>query len=144
MGINISLVMHHIGVAVQNIAEALPTYEDIFGYRRIAAPIHDPIQEVFVCFLKAAGNDGCLLELVAPAGPGSPVLKILAKGGSTYHICYEVVDLDSTLSKLRDNRFLIISRPVPAAAFDGRRIAWVYTPTRQLIELLESEKEVPH
>ena len=34
---------------------------------------------------------------------------------------------------------VLISPPAPAVAFDGRRIAWVYTPTRQLIELLEEE-----
>jgi hypothetical protein len=30
-----------------------------------------------------------------------------------------------------------VSRPVPAAAFDGRRIVFLLTPQRDLIELVE-------
>ena len=34
---------------------------------------------------------------------------------------------------------MVVSGPVPAVAFGGRQIAWLYTPTRQLFELVEAE-----
>jgi methylmalonyl-CoA/ethylmalonyl-CoA epimerase len=33
----------------------------------------------------------------------------------------------------------MVSDPMPAVAFGGRRIAWLYTPTRQLLELVETD-----
>ncbi|MGH7963890.1 MAG: VOC family protein, partial [Candidatus Binatia bacterium] len=67
----------------------------------------------------------------------SPVSTALAKGIGAYHSCYEVEDLDAALAHVRAKGCLIISQPVPAVAFDGRRIAWFYTPVRQLIEIVE-------
>jgi methylmalonyl-CoA/ethylmalonyl-CoA epimerase len=40
---------------------------------------------------------------------------------------------------MKSKRCLLLGDPVPAVAFGGRRIAWLYTPTRQLVELLEAE-----
>jgi hypothetical protein len=34
---------------------------------------------------------------------------------------------------------MIVSKPVPAVAFQGRRIAWIYTSARQLFELVEAK-----
>jgi methylmalonyl-CoA/ethylmalonyl-CoA epimerase len=34
---------------------------------------------------------------------------------------------------------MIVSPPVPAVAFGGRRIAWIYTRSRQLFELVEAQ-----
>jgi methylmalonyl-CoA/ethylmalonyl-CoA epimerase len=39
---------------------------------------------------------------------------------------------------LRDTGFFLISEPVPAVAFDGRRVAWFRGPDRLLVELVES------
>ena len=36
---------------------------------------------------------------------------------------------------------MIVSKPVPAVAFQGRRIAWIYTSSRQLFELVEAKAE---
>jgi methylmalonyl-CoA/ethylmalonyl-CoA epimerase len=32
---------------------------------------------------------------------------------------------------------VVVSQPAPAIAFEGKRIAWFYTPTRQLMEMVE-------
>jgi methylmalonyl-CoA/ethylmalonyl-CoA epimerase len=86
----------------------------------------------------AANEDGDLpIELVAPAGDDSPVKKLLEKGIGTYHLCYEVDDIGEALEHVRSQGCLVVSEPVSAVAFEGRRIAWFYTPTRQLTELVE-------
>ncbi len=121
--------------------KALKLYEDLFGYRLISGPFDDPIQRVSVCFLGAEGSQDITIELVEPLDAQSPVRKTLEKGGGAYHVCYEVEDLEGTLRKIADMGCIVVSRPAPAVAFGNRRIAWFYTPTRQLIEIVEKSLE---
>lgn len=129
--------MHHVGVAVSSIDLALTVYQDIFGYELQSGPFHDPLQRVNVCFVGRADPEPALIELVEPAAGDSPLSRYLSKGIGTYHLCYETSDLEGTLSHVRSKRCVILTSPAPAVAFNGRRIAWFYTPTQQLIELLE-------
>jgi len=101
--------------------------------------IHDPIQKVYVTFLRTASGNEPQIELVAPAGEGSPVTRFLEKGGGLHHLCYEVGNLELRLEEMRSQGCLPVKRPQPAVAFGGRRIAWVLTREKLLIELLECE-----
>jgi methylmalonyl-CoA/ethylmalonyl-CoA epimerase len=127
----------HIGVVVPSIERAAASYRDIFGYRILSGPVEDPIQKVSVCFLATEQGDDAALELVSPLGEDSPVGKFLANGAGAYHMCYEVLHMENAIAHVRSKGCLVISNPVPATAFGGRRIVWFYTPTRQLIELVE-------
>ena len=46
-------------------------------------------------------------------------------------------DLEQELARARSCGAVITRRPKPAVAFGGRRIAWIYTKNRLLIEYLE-------
>jgi methylmalonyl-CoA/ethylmalonyl-CoA epimerase len=133
----VNLKFKHLGVAVPDLSKALAVYRDVFGYRMLSGPYADPVQKVSVCFLGGATNEP-QIELVAPLTEGSPVQNILKKGGGPYHLCYESDNLDDAMAELVAKGCLIVSEPVPAVAFAGRRIAWLFTPTRQLLELVES------
>jgi len=61
----------------------------------------------------------------------------LSRGGGLHHICYEVDSLDSQVRASRAAGCLVVKNPLPAVAFGGRRIAWVYTPEKLLVEYLE-------
>ena len=88
-------------------------------------------------FLTVAGN-GVLIELVEPTGPDSPVQRFLTeRTGGLHHLCYEVDDADAELGRIRATKGLIVSRPQPAVAFGGRRIAWALTREKVLLEFLE-------
>lgn len=100
----------------------------------------DPIQQVRVTFL-STGADGTLVELVEPAGEKSPVSSFLARGGGLHHLCYEVADLDTHLAHMRTLRSTVVRKPQPAVAFGGRRIAWVYTAEKLLVEFLERPQQ---
>jgi methylmalonyl-CoA/ethylmalonyl-CoA epimerase len=128
---------HHLGVAVRDMQKAIAVHADIFGSQVVSGPFDDPIQCVSVCFLQAEGSSGTMLELVAPLDDTSPVARYLKKGIGAYHMCYEVEDMEKTLEFLYVKGCQLLSGPVPAVAFSGRRIAWVYTPSRELIEILE-------
>lgn len=125
-----------------DIQRALPLYQSLFGYKLLAGPFEDPIQNVSVCFLGDPKSLGRYeIELVAPLTDASPIKNLLSKGGGAYHLCYSVVDLASALAEVKVKGCLVLSEPVPAVAFGMRRIAWFLTPTRQLIELLETDSD---
>jgi methylmalonyl-CoA/ethylmalonyl-CoA epimerase len=127
----------HIGLAVANMEQALKVYRSVFGYTLRSGPFDDPIQKVSVCFLASDRPGDVTLELVAPAGESSPISKFVQKGVCAYHLCYEVDDLNQALNHVRTQGCIVVSEPVPAVAFEGRRIAWFYTPDRQLAELIQ-------
>lgn len=127
----------HIGIAVSNIEDAISIYRDIFGYKVLSGPFNDHIQKVSVCFMGTGGIGDMNIELVAPLGDDSPINNILVKGIGAYHICYEVDSIEEALKDVRAKGCVIVSTPVSAVAFEGRPIAWFYTPTRQLVEIVE-------
>jgi methylmalonyl-CoA/ethylmalonyl-CoA epimerase len=129
----------HVGVAVAELDRAGCMLSDLFGYKLVSGPFDDPIQKVTVSFLKQNREDAAEIELIAPLTADSPVRSILSKGsGASYHLCFETTDLDGALAHMKTNGCIIVSAPAPAVAFEGRRIAWFYTPTRQLFELVEA------
>jgi methylmalonyl-CoA/ethylmalonyl-CoA epimerase len=133
-----NLKFKHLGVAVPDLGKALPVYRDVLGYSLASGPFDDPIQKVSVCFLTSA-QEGPELELISPLTADSPVRKILSSGGGAYHLCYETAHFDDAIAELSAKGCVVMSEPVPAVAFGGRRIVWLYMPTRQLLELVEAE-----
>jgi methylmalonyl-CoA/ethylmalonyl-CoA epimerase len=127
---------HHVGIAVQNINEAIHAYQ-VLGYSQTSAIIQDPIQKVQLCFLDKDGSP--TLELVAASSQDSPVTNILAKNGPTpYHNCFEVDDIMESVANLKLSGFRRLSAIVPAIAFENRRICFLYQKEVGLIELLEN------
>ena len=132
--------LRHVGVAVPSLNPATDTLSTLFGYRVISGPFDDPIQKVSVNFLTQSDNDVAEIELIAPLGQDSPITAMLAKsGGGAYHLCFETSNIEQALVHAKNNGCIVISGPVPAVAFNGRRIAWIYTKSRQLFELVEAE-----
>ena len=78
------------------------------------------------------------IELVEPADQKGPVHRFLERGGGLHHVCYEVQDLTGELAAAIARGVTVIRRPQPAAAFDGRLIAWVVTKENLLVEYLEA------
>jgi methylmalonyl-CoA/ethylmalonyl-CoA epimerase len=129
--------LHHVGFVVASIQNSVKEFAQSLEADWDGVITQDPHQVVRVTFLgsKAAGDP--LFELVEPAGEKSPVIPFLNKGGGLHHLCYEVPDLGKQLASSRSKGGLITRPPMPAEAFGGRRIAWVYTKSRLLIEYLE-------
>lgn len=132
----------HVGVAVPSLEPTTETLSTLFGYRVISGPFEDPIQKVSVNFLTTAPTDDVEIELIAPLTDDSPIRSMLKKNsGGAYHLCFETRDIDKALEHAVKNGCMIVSKPVPAVAFGGRRIAWIYAPSRQLFELVEARVE---
>jgi methylmalonyl-CoA/ethylmalonyl-CoA epimerase len=132
--------LRHVGVAVPSLGPTTETLSTLFGYRVVSGPFDDPIQKVSVNFLTTSDKDAAEIELIAPLSEDSPITSMLAKsGGGAYHLCFETSNIDQALVHAKNNGCMIVSPPVPAVAFGGRRIAWIYTRSRQLFELVEAE-----
>ena len=130
----------HVGVAVSSLGPTTELLSNLFGYKVVSGPFDDPIQKVTVCFLAKTDEAGTEIELIAPTSEDSPIRSMLAKeGGGAYHLCFQTSDIDGALAHARKTGCIIVASPVPAVAFDGRRIAWIYTRSRQLFELVEAE-----
>lgn len=127
--------LHHVGFVVSSIEQTVNGFAQALGLRWQAEVFADPLQRVRVTFL--GDPDAPQIELVEPGGTDSPVGAFLAKGGGLHHVCYEVDDLEAELGHQRSTGGIIVRLPVPAVAFGGRRIAWVYTRQRLLVEYLE-------
>jgi methylmalonyl-CoA/ethylmalonyl-CoA epimerase len=128
---------HHVGYATANIDRFVEDFfRPVFAPLAISGKISDPIQRVTVCFARMQGDT--VIELVEPLGENSPIETVIGSSrGGVYHLCYEVDDLDREVARCRQKRCMPVSKPVPAAAFDGRRIVFLLTPQRDLIELVE-------
>jgi methylmalonyl-CoA/ethylmalonyl-CoA epimerase len=131
------LKLHHIGFVVSSIEECADSFAASLGATWDRNIVFDPLQKVRVTFFQGPHAADPLTELVEPGEQESPVSQFLQRGGGLHHICYQVSDLDSHLRFCQSAGTKIIRRPVPAAAFGGRRIAWGITKKRLLLEFLE-------
>jgi methylmalonyl-CoA epimerase len=114
--------LDHVGIAVKSVTEAVEQWRPILG-APLAAPEEVPGSQVVVAFL-AAGESH--LELVEPAGPGSPISKFLAtRGGGLHHLAFAVPDVDAALRDVaaRGGR-LIDERGRPGSR--GRRVGFAH------------------
>jgi methylmalonyl-CoA/ethylmalonyl-CoA epimerase len=131
---------HHIGFVVPLIDDAVQGFVQALQAEWDGKIFHDPNQVVRVTFLQSKIAGSPVLELVEPAGEKSPVIPFLKRGGGLHHLCYEVDDLEAQLQLSRAQGGITVRPPLPAVAFAGRRIAWVYTKNKLLLEYLERHK----
>ena len=120
-------VLDHVGMAVARIDDVLPGAERTL----------DKTQQVTVSFVDLHGLN---IELIEPAAEESPISQQAQKGVKLLHLCYRVDDLEDALSRARTAGLFPIASPVPAEAFQGRRIAWLYSRTMGLFELVEAPR----
>lgn len=125
---------HHIGYAVKDIAITAAFYTKA-GWM-LSDIYTDRIQNTFIAFLSRDGFP--MIELVAPIDESSPICNILKKvGNATYHVCYEVPDIDSAIMELRALRYMPLFKPVEAVGINNKRICYLMNPEVGLIEVVE-------
>jgi methylmalonyl-CoA/ethylmalonyl-CoA epimerase len=134
-------VLHHLGFVVRSISTVAEEFAASMSARWDGEIIHDTLQQVRVAFFFPIDSRNPVFELVEPASETSPVSNFLKKRGGLHHVCYEIDDLESALQRAQRSGWAIASLPTPAAAFNGRKIAWICSSKRSLIELLERNRK---
>ncbi len=127
--------IHHVGIVVPSIENAINEYTDGLGLVQQTEVVYDPHQD---CHLVLLGDGFASAELIEPASPDSPAARQADNGGGYAHVCYETSDLGAEIERLRKRGALLVTEPTPAVLFGGRRVAFIYLSSRQLIELVEA------
>ena len=132
--------LHHVGFVVASIEESAPSFAAGVGGSWDGVITEDPNQKVRVTFIQHADPAQPLFELVDPGRfEDAPVRRFLEEGGGGLnHVCYEVPDIELALERAKKARGTLVRKPVPAPAFGGRRIAWIFTREKLLVEYLEA------
>jgi methylmalonyl-CoA/ethylmalonyl-CoA epimerase len=131
--------LSHIGIIVEDIEQGIKNHEALFGYKQLGPIVDDSVQKVRLVLMGTSDADPVKIELISPLTDDSPVTNLLEKRQSLYHLCYEVPDIEEAKKKARENGAVIISKPVEAPLFDNRKICFLFTRDRYVIELVESE-----
>jgi methylmalonyl-CoA/ethylmalonyl-CoA epimerase len=131
-----ALRLHHVGYVTREIAAIAATYVARYGYGLATGIIHDPLQTALVQFLQLPG-DSSYLEFVAPDGPESKLTNAAKRTGGLHHLCYTAGPLETVIVELEETGMKLISEPMPAVAFAGRRICWLMGENSLPIELVE-------
>jgi methylmalonyl-CoA/ethylmalonyl-CoA epimerase len=134
--------LHHVGFVVASIQQIGESFAKSLGVQWNKEVIHDPLQQARVSFLRCAGPGTPALELVEPDSEGSQLQNFLRCGGGLHHVCYEVDSLELQLHESRSSGCIVVRKPLPAAAFSGRLIAWVFTREKLLLEYLERAQDL--
>ena len=130
--------MHHVGIVVESLQTWGEAYAGSLGLVADSPIYHDPIQKVRVQFWR--DDQSSLVELIEPAASDSPVQRDLKKGGGLNHLCYEIDDIDRRVEEAVAGGAILAVAPVPAVAFSGRRIAFLYYRKLGLIEFVEEAR----
>jgi methylmalonyl-CoA/ethylmalonyl-CoA epimerase len=125
----------HIGIAVQNINDALAFFQDALGMKleRVESEEGGRTQ---VAFMPVGSSD---VELVEPQDAESGLAKFLAKRGEgVHHICFEVDDIDAALARLKEHGAQLIDE-TPRTNANGTRYAFIHPKSAHgvLIELYQ-------
>ena len=129
--------IHHLGVAVSDLDEAVATYERLLGaqleHRELV-----PDQGVEAASLRVGGGR---VELLASLGEETPVGKFLAKRGpGMHHVAYEVEDVGEALGELSAQGAELIDEQ-PRRGMFGLEVAFVHPDSMHgvLAEIVSSD-----
>ena len=114
--------LHHVGIAVEDLEQAVETYRRLFG---AVVELRETVDEqgAEIALLRV-GSDR--IELLAPHGPDTPVGKFLAKrGAGMHHLALEVDDVAAELARLAAAGAVLVDEQ-PRRGILGREIAFVH------------------
>jgi len=114
--------LHHVGVAVVDLDEAVATYERLFG-GRLEHRVHVEEQGVDAASVLVGWSR---IELLAPLGEDTPVGKFIAgRGPGMHHVAYEVEDVRVMLRELERRGAELIDTE-PRRGMFGLEVAFMH------------------
>jgi methylmalonyl-CoA/ethylmalonyl-CoA epimerase len=132
----------HVGLAVENLEEAVAYYERLYG----AEVAHretmerDGVNEA----LLAVGDS--YLQLLEPTRDDSPVARFLERNGGpgVHHVGYGVADVGATLGELKQQGVRVVDE-VPRHGSRGCMVAFLHPKGAMgvLVELVEDPTRSP-
>lgn len=139
-----ALKLDHVGIAVENLDEALKLYSGLLGLELAGTELVEE-QKVRTAFLPLGGGSagadaaGTELELLESTDPEGPIGKFIAsRGPGVQHLAFRVDDLDAALVELKSAGVRLIDEK-PRYGAGGARIAFLHPKSTNgvLVELCE-------
>jgi methylmalonyl-CoA epimerase len=114
--------IHHLGVAVEDLDDAVDTYQRLFGAE---VEGRDTLESQGVEAVAVRLGES-RVELLAPLGDDTPVGRFLARRGpGMHHVAYEVDDLPQGLADLAGQGVHVID-DIPRRGLFGMQVAFVH------------------
>jgi methylmalonyl-CoA/ethylmalonyl-CoA epimerase len=116
------LGIDHVGIAVAELAPAIAFYRDTLGLslRHQETNTEQQVHEAML------GNaNGTQLQLLAPAGPSSPIARFVdRRGPGLQHVAYRVADVEAASQILRDRGLRLLYDAAHVGTW-GRQINFI-------------------
>lgn len=114
--------IEHIGIAVENLEQAIPFYEKVFGLKCYAIEeVAD--QKVKTAFFQVGQTK---IELLESTDPEGPIGKFIAKKGQgIHHLAFAVDNVADALQHAEENGVALIDKG-PRKGAEGLNIAFLH------------------
>ncbi|MBI2756271.1 MAG: methylmalonyl-CoA epimerase [Chloroflexi bacterium] len=128
------LAVHHVGVAVHDIDEAMHFYQGVMGMGIVDRRVL-PDRLIEVAFVQT-GNT--LIELLQPTDPASNVAKFLdRRGPGLHHLCFGTVNIDEHLRELKEQGVALIDETARPGAHGDVAFLQPASTFGVLVELIQ-------
>ncbi len=131
----------HVGVAVQDLDEAIAFYRDTYGMTLAHEEVNEE-QGVREAML-AVGGSGSHIQLLAPLSPESTIAKFLERSGpGVQQVAYRVEDVEAVSQVLRE-RGLRLLYDEPRRGTSNSRVNFIHPKDAGgiLVELVQPAHE---
>jgi methylmalonyl-CoA/ethylmalonyl-CoA epimerase len=130
--------LNHVGVATPDVAAAAKVYADLYGADDATEAKVFANLGVKVIFVTLPNMQ---IELIEPAGEGSPIHKFLEKNpkGGQHHMCFEVPDILQARDAMVERGATVLGNGEPYIGAHGVPVIFVHPKDTGgvLIELMQ-------
>lgn len=127
--------IEHIGIAIDNMDEAIATYEKLLNTKCYKVE-EVQSENVKTAFFNIGDSK---IELLEATDPESPIAKYIAKRGKgMHHIAFDVEDIEAEIKRLEQLGFQLIQKS-PKDGADNKSIAFLHPKSTEgtLVELCQ-------
>ncbi|MFW6300199.1 MAG: methylmalonyl-CoA epimerase [Oceanicaulis sp.] len=130
--------LNHVGVVTPDVEASATLYAELYGATEATEPkifAHLGVRVVFV------NLPNTQIELIEPAGEGSPINKFLQKNpkGGQHHLCFEVADIIEARDTMVERGATVLGDGEPYIGAHGVPVIFVHPKDTGgvLIELMQ-------
>jgi len=129
--------IEHIGIAVNNLEEAIATYTELLGTS--CYKLEEVASEgVKTAFFQVGDSK---IELLEASNENSPIAKFIAKKGEgIHHIAFDVTDIEASMKELSGKGFQLLNE-IPKNGADNKLVAFIHPKSANgvLVELCQEK-----
>ena len=131
--------IEHIGIAVNNLQDAIETYEKLLG--TVCYKQEEVTSEgVKTAFFQVGESK---IELLQATNENSPIAKFIEKKGEgIHHIAFDVTDIQSSMNELSQKGFQLLNAE-PKSGADNKLVAFLHPKSSNgvLVELCQEKTD---